>query len=363
MYYVLNKILHKNINVIRSEMDTCDTKSIVQDGSQQQTNAIEVPIVIEDKQLQGVSAGGDTGVKKKKTRRGKSKRKANKPYAKLPWHQRRNPIGKNSKINRNRKLVLAQAKLHAPYNTNQFLMEVHMPECEGVFQIPKAPSARTRDSSFSVDSEENYFYSLPEDEEDFLTKEFSSVYEIAQSERMANMPREELIGENLVLEAKVESLTKRLSRFEKDDKTAGEDSKTCRIVEELRVKLKEHEDLIRELQASNETLKLQNERLTQQKSSRHSSASVDSESDSSSSSSSSSSQGSFQLITGRPTDRPPLTNGSPMVNGFSHSPSPESPVNGHIDSDEALSNDDVDEVIPVNGNGTHEPEIPSVAEI
>lgn len=56
-----------------------------------------------------------------------------------------------------------------PYNTNKFLMEEHMPE-EILGRV--SPSGRTRNSSFSVDSED-YFNSLPEDEEEFLTKEFA----------------------------------------------------------------------------------------------------------------------------------------------------------------------------------------------
>ncbi|CAD6992808.1 unnamed protein product [Ceratitis capitata] len=71
-----------------------------------------------------------------------------------------NRNGARPKILRSRSLV--------PYNTNKFLMEEHLAE------VPSAlltPSGRTRDSSFSVDSEDNYFFSLPEDEEEFLTKE------------------------------------------------------------------------------------------------------------------------------------------------------------------------------------------------
>ncbi|XP_043583214.1 protein HEXIM1-like [Bombus pyrosoma] len=111
----------------------------------------------------------------------------------------------------------------APYNTTQFLMDdhSHLPDLDqklseaasselpATFQKPSAPS-RTRDSSFSVDSDEDYFYSSPEDEEEFLTKEFSTAYEDLHAERLSTLSKSELIQEYLQLEAKVDLLTKRL---------------------------------------------------------------------------------------------------------------------------------------------------------
>lgn len=141
---------------------------------------------------------------KRKRRRGKPKSNS-KPYKKSNWkfqkpHCQQSRLcdsgacgrsGMRSKLVRSRSIV--------PYNTNDFLMEEHMAEVPGVLLTP---SGRTRDSSFSVDSEDNYFFSLPEDEEEFLTKEFANVYERARVERLESMSKQELIEECLQLEHK-----------------------------------------------------------------------------------------------------------------------------------------------------------------
>lgn len=300
------------------------------------------------------------GSVKKKRRRGKSKRKLLKPFL---WQERRN-IEYKKRNNRFRKIVLA--KTHAPFNNNQFLMEIHKPEPENTFHLMNTPSARTRDSSFSVDSEDNYFYSLPEDEEEYLTKEFSSVYEDAQSERLSNMSKNELVQEYLLLEAKYENLAKRTERSklkagEEDKETVNTNKEmlvterdymsTCRdtsdnvmrstaaeepSISDILQRMKEQELQIQELEIANEKLRLENEHLRQRP---IKSSSEDSESDSSSSSDSDSSTNHSDSVVNDPAVEmcelqtngdPAQVNGQneeteesypkqPMMNGF-HSP-------------------------------------------
>ncbi|CAG9789207.1 unnamed protein product [Diatraea saccharalis] len=273
------------------------------------------PLLIEAPPIREVEKPTD-GIVKKKRRRGKTKRKIMKPFLKVPWQDRRK-YDKPKRNNRFRKIVVA--KTRAPFNNNQFLMEIHKPEPENNFHLAQTPSARTRDSSFSIDSEDNYFFSLPEDEEEYLTKEFSSVYEDAQTERLSNMSKNELIQEYLILEAKYDSLVKRtdrskpkLSDEEKDGNDTDKDnmsttdkdsmvtdrdtsgtsnqSSTLYPVEptiaDMLQRLKEQEDQIRELKLANEKLHQENEHLQQAS---QGSTSEDSESDSSSSSDSCSS--------------------------------------------------------------------------
>lgn len=215
----------------------------------------------------------DSKFKKRKTRRGKSNRWP-------PQHRR---------------------ETHAPYNTNQFLMEEHMPEAHRALHLAQPVESRTRDSSFSVDSDENYFYPLPEDEEDFLTKEFSSVYEDAQSERLTNMTKDELLQEYLLLQGRYDTLAKRFS-------SRGE---------EISSRLDQQDELIRELRSTNQAMALQLARANRV--ANHSS-SADSESDSSSSCSSSSSSSSGgsprpQQMNGHHHSPERLTNGSRLANG------------------------------------------------
>ncbi|XP_059053223.1 protein HEXIM1 [Achroia grisella] len=301
------------------------------------------------------------GTAKKKRRRGKSKRKLLLPFKKTPWQDRRKNE-KSKRNNRYRKIVLA--KTRAPFNNNQFLMEIHKPEPENTFHILQTPSARTRDSSFSVDSEENYFFSLPEDEEEYLTKEFSSVYEDAQSERLSNMSKNELIQEYLLLEAKYDNLVKRSERskpkgLDNDRETTADKETTVTdndtmitdrdtsetsvvssadepSIDDIMHRVKEQEEQIHQLTLANEKLQIENEHLRQGS---QTTSSEDSESDSSSTSDSCSSSshcvspvdpettnisenipngnGSHHELNG---DAKELESEYPLVNGF-HSPS------------------------------------------
>ncbi|KAJ2953254.1 hypothetical protein O0L34_g834 [Tuta absoluta] len=325
----------------------------IKDGDQTQPSLDQAPSLVDTPNLKLDGSG------KKKRRRGKSKRKIMKPFVKAPWQDRR----KNDKTKRNnrfRKIVLN--KTHAPFNNNQFLMEIHKPEPDNNFN--KTP-ARTRDSSFSIDSEDNYFFSLPEDEEEYLTKEFSSVYEDAQSERLSNMSKNELIQEYLLLEAKYDNLMKRTERSkpriteedkdiadketsltdkensmltDRDTSATSNESSTLDEdnIDAVMRHVKEQENQIRELQVANEQLRVENEALRKRT---QGSSSEDSESDSSTSSGSSSSSSSScsmspktELQTEMNGDLPveshngqngvldDTENSYPLVNGF-HSPS------------------------------------------
>lgn len=330
----------------------------IKDGDSTHPPLARTPSIVDapNRTLDGIAKTPDA---KKKRRRGKSKRKIMKPYTKIPWQDRRK-FDKTKRNNRFHKIVLA--KTQAPFNNNQFLMEIHKPEPENNFAL-QTPSARTRDSSFSMDSEENYFYSIPEDEEEYLTKEFSSVYEDAQSERLLGMSKNDLIQEYLLLEAKYENLIKRTERTrpryaeedkdttvtEKDTSVTDRDSMITdkdtsatsggssaagdTSINEIMQKMKEQEDQIQELQSANEKLRLENENLRKRT---QDSSSEDSESDSSSTSVSSSSSSSrtkspvaevVPEINGETTENHNGQNGIadeaensyPLVNGF-HSP-------------------------------------------
>ena len=239
----------------------------------------------------------DTTAKKRKTRRGKPKHRKLKPYLKhLSYQQqlRSRCIGRIAKTNR---------QPPALYNTTQFLMDDHsdLPDLEqklseaaslevpAMFQKPPAPP-RTRDSSFSVDSDEDYFYSSPEDEEEFLTKEFSTAYEALHEERLSTLTKTELIQEYRHLEAKMDSLTKRLRNksIHQMEERDSENKNLSTTDSEIAKKLKLCQQRIDDLIQQNEQLRRENEMLRTEKRlcASSSESSVDSESDSDSSSNS-----------------------------------------------------------------------------
>lgn len=162
-------------------------------------------------------------MKSKRRRRKSSKQKSNtKPYKKTNWKfqviRSRNSSGGNgsgcvggsgsgagiiggsgggrSTGRRGDNNGIGSLSTLVPYNTNKFLMEEHMPELTSV---------RNRDSSFSVDSDENVY-----NDDEFLSKEFSSVYENARTERLEGMSKQQLIQEYLQLEANYDKLSKNL---------------------------------------------------------------------------------------------------------------------------------------------------------
>lgn len=226
---------------------------------------------------------------KRKTRRGKAKRgkrsSSSRPYTKSQWKfQSHVRIGATAAANKRRAQSLSDHPPLVPYNTNRFLMEDHMPQV-------LTPS---------------------EDEEEFLTKEFSSVYEDARSERLESLSKTQLIQEYLQLEANFEQVTRRFKAAGTIAAAAG--GATTREENESAVNAIEGggrrlEDRIRELTAENLELRRQLEHASRigmvlsakssprphaatgverMDSSSCSSDSEDSESDSSSSSSSSS---------------------------------------------------------------------------
>ncbi|RZC42931.1 HEXIM [Asbolus verrucosus] len=166
------------------------------------------------------AADCDIPTKKRKTRRGKSKR--------------RYPYLKNGR--KSNKVI----KPEAPYNSNQFLLEDHGnieeldENLKHADQISTTSAGRTRDSSFSVDSE-GEFYSSPDDEEQFLIKDFVDQYESVQAERLHAMTKDELIQEYLILETKLELLAKRQRKRAVEGEAVGNPPDLQNEVERLTI--------------------------------------------------------------------------------------------------------------------------------
>lgn len=194
----------------------------------------------------------------------------------------------------------------APFNTTQFLMEEHdLLQDTDIVARPR----RHRDSSFSLDSDDqsNQFYSSPEDEEEFLTKEFWTAYEDVHAERLDTMTKAQLVQEYLALEEKVDLLERQLRavrarhryRFQhqEDEEDDAVGPGEVRVDPETAQKITIFQNEICNLEVENRRLREENFALrrfsgTKSLSSSSSSSTSSSSSDSSSSSSSSSSDSS-----------------------------------------------------------------------
>jgi len=141
-----------------------------------------------------------------------------------------------------RERSIAKGHMLAPYNTTQFIIDGHYEEDASIKRLEeqllhssgstdaaelfktsptrlsveqdvKQVRKRGRDSSFSLDSDEGYFYSSPDDEEEFICKEFSKDYERGNVDRLERMEKSSLIHEYLGLEKKLENLEKKLDEI------------------------------------------------------------------------------------------------------------------------------------------------------
>lgn len=140
---------------------------------------------------------------------------------------------------------------NAPFNSTQFLMNDHKTEAvrhldstlnggrgEGqteeinvddensvdisMAERPQRRITRARESSFSIDSDEDYYYSSPSDEEEFMSREFIKDYDNLRNDRLIDMSKTELINEYLQMEERIETLEKRLSRQNSTSQTTPE---------------------------------------------------------------------------------------------------------------------------------------------
>jgi len=85
-------------------------------------------------------------------------------------------------------------------------------EANAAAAVAKRKGTRARESSFSLDSDEDYYYSSPEDEEEFVCQEFIKEYNSVRTGRLVDMNKSDLIQEYLQMEQRVDSLEKRLNR-------------------------------------------------------------------------------------------------------------------------------------------------------
>lgn len=149
-----------------------------------------------------VAAVSGTAVKRRKTRRGKTKRRNTNSH---PYMKQQ------------------QQKPEAPYNSNRFLIEDHGDDLldDDFDQAPDQASTstvtRTRDSSFSMEDSDGP-NDTPYCDPSFpsLIREFDNQYESLQVERLQSMSKDELIQEFMryehMMERKVEVLVEQMKK-------------------------------------------------------------------------------------------------------------------------------------------------------
>lgn len=206
------------------------------------------------------------GGRKKKNRRGKSKKRKWKPYYKLSWEERRELEERESRrANRIRQRMFAHGQPVAPYNTTQFLMEDHCVQEPDYESMNGHHRHRENSINDSVDSSDE-FYSSPEDEEDFLQKQFSEAYDDVHAERLNAMSKAELVQEFLLLEERVEELELKLraarnARADAQTQTGADARPATDSDEQAQQKMAVFRDEIRKLADENALVRAHNRAL------------------------------------------------------------------------------------------------------
>ena len=137
--------------------------------------------------------------------------------------------------------TLGKRLVPAPYNTTQFLMDDHKcrePELDSFSDLISKAGGRDTDTEAGLDDDGNEcaslgvrrrlpdrvlhtlndessseeFYSSPDDEQDFMEKQFTETYDNIHAERLDLMSKKELMNEVLALEDRVKSLETELKQ-------------------------------------------------------------------------------------------------------------------------------------------------------
>ncbi|KAI1289827.1 Protein HEXIM2 [Halotydeus destructor] len=166
-----------------------------------------------------------------KSRRPQHRRPRRRPYFRarpghLPPPRDGAPMGasdgKNLKPNLEEwdlRMKLRKEKPFAPRNTTQFLMDdqnVRSPDYNEITRMIRSShkdhqNKQNPDESFEMGSDsESEYYSSPDDEQDFLQRQFSETYDNIHAERMSSMSRSELVQEYMALEERVDDLERKL---------------------------------------------------------------------------------------------------------------------------------------------------------
>ena len=140
--------------------------------------------------------------------------------------------------------------------------------------VAKRKATRPRESSFSLDSDEDHYYSSPEDEEEFVCQEFIKEYNSVRTRSLVDMSKADLIKEYLQMEQRVDNLERRVDRHrgKQQPVSMGDDSSSttstssnssppnvATVVEQI----KQFQREIHRLETENEKLRATNSALVQ----------------------------------------------------------------------------------------------------
>ncbi|XP_071489938.1 protein HEXIM1-like [Diadema antillarum] len=149
-------------------------------------------LVLRNMQQESQDSNGND--KSKKRRRPRKRNRKWKPYTQLSWEERQQRDEEES-----RRASLKRANRPTPYNTTQFLMEDHKVDTPDLSGIGAYDENNEMNLSSSDEIQEN-------ENDEYLVRNFTAVYDEVQSERLQQMSKEQLVNEVLELSKKVTEL-------------------------------------------------------------------------------------------------------------------------------------------------------------
>ena len=186
-------------------------------------------------------------VKASKVRR--ARRKAYRPYYQLSEPERiMREERERLRVVRLMEQMRSKGRVIAPYNTTQFLMADHPDDTIQLLELLERPNERIK-AKATVTDEEDYYYSSPSDEEDFMSKEFNKDYEKQHVNNLEMMSKEMLLKEYMIIERKNETLEAKLDVIQEKENgtTQGFEraQKLSNMKEEMETLRQENQKLLR----------------------------------------------------------------------------------------------------------------------
>ncbi|RWS20734.1 protein HEXIM1-like protein [Leptotrombidium deliense] len=208
-------------------------------------------------------------MREKEPKRRKSRTRKTKFWRRKPFHKYGSTVEKSkgyflpTNVQREKPL--------APFNTTQFLMDDHNvrePEFAEIHKLlhnnhSESRQLRQNENANNINDESDQFYSSPDDEQDFIQKQFLETYENVHTERLNSMSKSELVQEYMALEERMEELERKLKDSSSEVQTSlqknegqlkNDDSSDESISESL-------QDEVNRLQEENKKLLSNNEKL------------------------------------------------------------------------------------------------------
>jgi len=178
----------------------------------------------------------------------RARRKAYRPYYQLSERERiMREERERLRVERLMERMRAKGRVIAPYNTTQFIMADHSDESEELMNLLKDPEETENIVPVTYQDHEEYYYSSPSDEDEFMSKEFLKDYDKEQVRNLEMMSRQMLLKEYMIIMRKNDDLETKLGALTLKEKKKMKEQRARDMLQQM-------EEELEELRQENRTL-------------------------------------------------------------------------------------------------------------